>query len=182
MAGSIPDGARAFLGELAAEHAAAEAFDELVVGAGEGPMIRGNGQAYKGGQMTRLWKDWVPWHRSGDAAIAENWSLLTSRIRDLCRNDGTLKNIKRVFAKHVVGPGILSFSDVMDGEESDDAFNFESDDFFEYWAEHEADVEGKRSGMSCSGRRSTKSRSRAKRSSSNAPTIRPSARSPPACN
>lgn len=109
---------------------------------GGGPLIRGNGQAYTGGKLTRLWKDWIPWHRSGDAAIWENWSLLTSRVRDLVRNDAVMRSAKRALAKHVVGAGIKTHADVWDDDEPDDAYNFESDDLFEHWCEHECDVRG----------------------------------------
>jgi lambda family phage portal protein len=109
---------------------------------GGGPMIRGNGQAYTGGKLTRIWKDWMPWHRSGDAAIQENWSLLTARVRDLTRNDGVMRSAKRAMAKHVVGPGIKTHADVWDADVPDDDYNFEADDLFDHWCEHEADVRG----------------------------------------
>jgi len=108
-------------------------------------MIRGNGQAYRGGMLTRIWKDWIPWHRSGDAAIWENWSLLTARIRDLCRNDGTIRAGKRALAKHVVGKGLAVHADVWDGDQADDEYNFEVDQLFERWGKREADSRGKSS-------------------------------------
>jgi lambda family phage portal protein len=99
---------------------------------------------YRGGAHSRLWKDWLPQHRAGDDAIAENWDLLTARMRDLFRNDPVMKNAKRALAKHVIGTGIQTFAEVMASpEETDDEFNFEADDLFEQWAEYEADAEGK---------------------------------------
>lgn len=115
---------------------------------GGGPMIRGNGQAYRGGMLTRIWKDWIPWHRSGDAAIWENWSLLTARIRDLCRNDGVMRAGKRALAKHVVGKGIQVHADAWNGfleGDADDNYNFEVDGLFEHWCKREADSRGYRS-------------------------------------
>lgn len=109
---------------------------------GGGPMIRGNGQAYRGGKLDRLWKDWIPWHRSGDAAIYENWSLLTARVRDLVRNDSVMRGAKRSLAKHVIGAGIKTHADVWEGDDPDDLYNFEADDQFDHWCDHEADVRG----------------------------------------
>lgn len=137
---AIQDPARVFLGQLAEQHRRlASQYDEQRF---ELPLKQVD-DAYKGGQIHRLWKDWMPAHRSGDSAIEQNWSLLTARMRDLMRNDGVMKSAKRALAKHVVGSGIATYADVMDGEESDDAFNFEADDWFEHWAEEEADVSGK---------------------------------------
>lgn len=100
--------------------------------------------AYKGGSLDRLYRAWMPAHRSGDTAIGENWNLLTSRIRDLFRNEPVMKNLRRALAKHVIGTGICTFADVMsDPETPDDIFNDESDDLFETWSEEEADVEGR---------------------------------------
>ena len=99
---------------------------------------------YRGAEQRRQWRGWQPQHRSGDAAITENWDLLTARMRDLCRNEPVMRSLKRAMAKHVVGPGIATFADVHDlAGESDDLVNFEFDDEFEHWSEHEADAEGK---------------------------------------
>ena len=97
---------------------------------------------YKGGGQNRLWRDWQPPHRSGDSAIAESWDLLTSRVRDLFRNEPTLRAAKRALSKHVIGTGIQTFAEVFaTPDEADDLFNFESDDEFERWSEEEADAE-----------------------------------------
>lgn len=106
--------------------------------------------AYKGGELNRIWKTWQPTHRSGDAAIYEDQSLLSARMRDLFRNDPLMKKLKRELCKHVIGAhGVQTFADVLmpDGppgeRDTDDAFNFESDDLFTRWSEDEADAEGK---------------------------------------
>lgn len=106
--------------------------------------------AYKGGEINRIWKTWQPKHRSGDSAIYEDQSLLSARMRDLFRNDPLMKKLKRELCKHVIGAyGVQTFADVLmpDGppgeRETDDAFNFESDDLFTRWSEDEADAEGK---------------------------------------
>lgn len=99
---------------------------------------------YRGGGQNRLWKEWQPPHRSGDSAIGENWNLLTARIRDLFRNEPVMKSAKRALSKHVIGTGIQTFAEAMlDPDETDDDFNFESDDEFDQWSEEEADVEGR---------------------------------------
>lgn len=102
---------------------------------------------YDGAKLDRLWRDWNPRHRAGDETITASWDLLTARIRDLFRNEPVIKRLKRELAKHVIGTGIATFADVMDGGpglgEPDDAFNFEADDLFEHWAEEECDVSGK---------------------------------------
>jgi lambda family phage portal protein len=103
----------------------------------------GTGHAFKGGEINKLNKNWVPAQRSGDAAMREDHFLVTSRLRDLLRNDGIAKQLIRAMAKHVIGPGIATFADAVDGMEPDDDFNFEADEQFEYWAEEEADVDRK---------------------------------------
>jgi len=103
-------------------------------------------EAYKGAHVHRLNKDWQPQLRSGDTAIDDSWPVLTPRVRDLCRNDAVVKRAKFALRTLAIGPGIATFAAAMlDLETSDDDFNFESDTWFERWAEDEADVEGKRS-------------------------------------
>jgi lambda family phage portal protein len=102
--------------------------------------------AYKGGSITRLTRDWQPKHRSGDSAIRENSDLLLRRVRDLFRNEPTIKGACRSLAKYCVGPGIQTFASAMlDRENLDDEWNVESDDEFERWSDDEADVEGRMS-------------------------------------
>ena len=106
--------------------------------------------AYKGAELNRIWKPWQPTHRSGDAAIYEDQSLLSARMRDLFRNDPLMKKLKRELCKHVIGAhGVQTFADVLmpDGppgeRDTDDTFNFESDELFARWSEDEADAAGK---------------------------------------
>lgn len=106
--------------------------------------------SYTGAKQDRLWSNWNAQNRSGDSAINEDWDILNSRMRDLFRNDGVMKNAKRAIAKHVIGAiGIQTFADARitrgSGGDYDDEFNFQSDDEFEEWAEFEADVEGRMS-------------------------------------
>lgn len=125
-----------FLGRLTAEHQQA-----APAGAPGRAFYK---SAYKGGTIDRLTRDWLPHHRSGDAAIGESWDLMLSRVRDLFRNEPVMKNMRRAIAKHVIGGGIATYADVMaDAETPDDLFNDESDDLFERWSEDEADAEGR---------------------------------------
>lgn len=105
--------------------------------------------AYSGAELNRLHPDF-PRQRSGDSAIYEDQEILSARLRQMFRNDPLMQKCKREFCKHVSGPhGIQTFADVLmsDGQpgeqESDDRFNFESDELFKRWAEEEADAEGK---------------------------------------
>jgi lambda family phage portal protein len=105
-----------------------------------------NNAAYRGGAVTRLTNDWQPSHRSGDSAIGENWDLLTSRIRDLFRNEPTIRNARRTLTKYVVGTGIQTFAAAMlNRDDYDDDFNDESDEEFERWGDDEADAENRMS-------------------------------------
>lgn len=101
--------------------------------------------AYRGGARTKIWKEWNPSNRSGDAAIAEERELMHARVRELFRNEAVTRNLRRSIVKLVVGTGINTFAGVLedDGENYFDQFNFESDELFERWAETEADVEGR---------------------------------------
>ena len=106
--------------------------------------MTGRDAAYRGGAITRLTRDWIPAHRSGDAAIRENADLLLRRVRDLFRNEPVIKGACRSLAKYVVGPGIQTYAAAMlDTETLDDDWNVESDDLFERWADDEADIEGR---------------------------------------
>lgn len=106
-----------------------------------------NSASYRGARITRLFKDWLPAHRSGDAAIADSRDLLLSRVRELCRDDAMLKAGKRALAKGVIGCGIQCFADALDAADRnlfDDEFNDVSDEVFERWSEsHECDVRGR---------------------------------------
>ena len=136
----MSDAAREFLGQLAAEHTAINA-------ATASP----NPTPYRGAEQSRLWRGWQPGNYSGDAAIYRDFRALTPRIRDLFRNEPTLRKLARELKKHVISAnGIQTFADVrlqdgaLPGEQDlDDAFNFEADEEFERWSEGECDVEGR---------------------------------------
>ena len=107
-----------------------------------------NGKSYRGAAIDALTRNWIPQHRSGDAQLADSWNLLSARIGDLIRNEPSLGKAERDLNKHIVGCGITTFADVIDGERNwIDDFNDESDDWWDRYAEYsfEADVEGRRS-------------------------------------
>lgn len=107
------------------------------------PVRRAAGTSYQGAKIDRLNKDWVPGAISGDSALLDSWPLLTSRVRDLIRNEPALLNAKRKLTAYLVGTGIATFAAASINGEADDDYNFESDEWFDRWAEEEADVEGK---------------------------------------
>jgi lambda family phage portal protein len=130
------DPVKSYLAQLEREH---RTRDELKAQTSE---------AYKGAQVGRLTKNWMPEHRSGDAAISESWSLLTSRVRHEVRNSPLFKRARSTLIDLVVGSGIMTFAatnldDGDDVENLDLDFALESDEFFEDWAQDWADVEGK---------------------------------------
>jgi len=126
----------AHLGELQAQALAAEAA-----------MIGGNpfapiGKAYQGASLSKQMKNWLPGNRSGDSMLTADWNLLTARVGDLIRNEPSLGAGKTALVKHIIGPGIHTFADVIDGEgEYIDDFNDESDEWFERWSDEECDIE-----------------------------------------
>ena len=133
----------AFLGELSERARAVDAADPRAA-TFEGPGLGNWGRAYRGAQIDRLTRDWIPYHRSGDDAIRGSWWLLTARIRDLLRNDPVIVASQRALVKHVIGGGIGSFAAVrLSRSELMDEFNDESDDLFQEWCEEDADAEGK---------------------------------------
>lgn len=107
------------------------------------PFVHASTNAYKGAANKPQWKEWQPAHRSGSAAIGEDWDQLTARVRDLFRNTPEVKSICNSIAKHVVGRGINTFSDVADEDGYDEAFNVPSDDLWEIWWNEEADATGR---------------------------------------
>lgn len=131
-----------FLAELEAEHGGAEAL-----AAGFHSTTAG-GKAYRGAAIDPLTRNWVPQHRSGDAQLSDSWNLLTARVSDLIRNEPSLGKAKRDLVKHIVGRGINTFADVVDGERNwIDDFNDEADEWWErYYESFEMDIEGKRCG------------------------------------
>jgi lambda family phage portal protein len=100
---------------------------------------------YQGGDRTRLTKGWQPARYSGDRAIGEGWDLLTDRIRDLQRNAPAIIALRRTLVDHIFALGIGMTANVTIAGELEDQFNVATDEKFEWWAEHEADVRGKTS-------------------------------------
>lgn len=105
-------------------------------------------ESYRGARSNRIWKNWYPPHASGDSAINDSFDTLLSRVRELSRDDPTLKAAKRAISKHVIGPGIMAFADALTANDAnsydDDAFNDPSDDVFNRWSEErECDIEGR---------------------------------------
>jgi lambda family phage portal protein len=100
---------------------------------------------YRGGARKNVWQDWEPQNISGDDAIGANQELMNARVQDLFRNEPVIRNIRRQITKGVIGQGIQAFADVLlNQEEFDDDFNFESDELFERWADSvEADADGR---------------------------------------
>ena len=103
-------------------------------------------EAYKGARVDRLTKHWQPDHRSGDAAIAESWPMLTARTRDQYCNTPTIKRAAGVLTDLIVGGGVQTFASIgdlaMSAASIDLDYALESDQMFEDWADDEADVEG----------------------------------------
>ncbi len=117
---------------------------ELVVGQ-DSSWGAGYGNSYKGAQITNNSKCWLPHHRSGDSAIRDSWSSLTSRVRDSIRNDPILLKARDQLVTLTIGPGLLSAADarVQDGSLITD-FNDESDIWFERWCDDECDIAGEK--------------------------------------
>lgn len=99
-------------------------------------------EALKIAQRGRLTHDWFTKHISGDSAIAESWDLGTQRARDLAVNEPSIKKVTGDMGRLLVGTGIQTYASATVADELDDDFNFESDDWYERWAEEEADAEG----------------------------------------
>lgn len=123
--------------------ATATADPRILPQAGSGP--------YRGGEVDRLTKDWVPANFSGDAAIGQAWPTLNPRMRDLSRNEPSIVAATGALVDHVIGLGIGCSSAVAfdaPGAESelDDEFNAESDALWDRWFESEIDSEGRRTG------------------------------------
>jgi len=108
--------------------------------------IQASENAYKGGARTRMTKDWLPPHRSGDGAIHGDWDLMTSRIRDQIRNEPAIIAAGRVLADHCIGQGLRASAAVTlptgEAEALDLEFNTLADDLFDEWAMREVASDG----------------------------------------
>jgi lambda family phage portal protein len=100
---------------------------------------------YRGGEINRLNRNWMPWPTSGDRALAANWELVTRRLRDQGRNDPVIIALKRALLDNIVGTGIHTPAAAMVDGEYDEEFCHESDEEFEAWAEEECDARGEQS-------------------------------------
>jgi len=105
-------------------------------------------EAYRAGRIDRHTKSWQPAHRSGDSAISESQSLMTSRIRDEVRNTPLFNHARSVLTDMIVGCKIAALATPHlandDLDSIDDqylSYGLESDDLFEEWEDF-ADVEG----------------------------------------
>lgn len=100
--------------------------------------------SFRGGSIDRSNKNFQPFTRSADAAIAEAYDTLTGRAEWLGRNEPMLRKAISKIVQEVVGDGILCRASAkLNRDELDTSFNDEADELFDQWAEEEADVEGR---------------------------------------
>ncbi|HJT34862.1 MAG TPA: phage portal protein [Pirellulales bacterium] len=103
----------------------------------------GTGTSYRDAAQTRMNRDWVTGHMSGDMAIFSSWDTLIRRARDLVRNEPWARAAINKIALNVVGEGIRTESEIeFDDGTLDDETNAQIDAAFEHWAMHEADAAG----------------------------------------
>ena len=111
---------------------------------------------YSGATIDKRNFDFVPSHRSGNAAVRESWDLLTRRMRWALDNTYMVKRAVRMTTQLVVESGIHAFfAGLPDVHNSDEAANLlehplylfgeESDQSWERWADRYADVSRRRS-------------------------------------
>ena len=107
----------------------------------------GLGASYDGARYTRTNHDWLTGHVSGDSALAQAWDVMTSRARDLVRNEPMAACAIERIVDNVIGEeGIQSESTIeFDDGTLDDETSGQIDQGFRHWAENEADAEGKMS-------------------------------------
>ncbi len=65
---------------------------------------------YNGAKRGRHDKDWNPANKSADGAILPDLGTLTARARQLCRDNGYAKSIRRSYGRNVIGTGITARS------------------------------------------------------------------------
>lgn len=106
--------------------------------------------AYRAAERRRQWGTWETRSLSGDAALYQDHQLVNDRLRDLFRNEPVMRKCLREMSKGVVGAeGVQTFAEALlpDGkpgeQETDDEFNFLSDDLWEEWCANDADAEGR---------------------------------------
>lgn len=110
---------------------------------------------YSGATVTKQNFDFVPPHRSGQAAVRESWDLLTRRIRWLTDNTYMVRRSVALMVQLVIGEGLNVFhagvpikppATPPDWVLADPLFRFgeESDPMFERWALDFSDCERRR--------------------------------------
>jgi lambda family phage portal protein len=114
---------------------------------------------YRWGRHDRRTREYMPAHRSADAAIWESDDVMARRIRDQARNEPQTKKVRDALEDLIVGSGLLSFADPFVGvtnlsditrDALDGYLNYalEADELFEEWFcdKNAFDVAGKRTG------------------------------------
>lgn len=110
---------------------------------------------YSGATVHRYNHDFMPPHRSGNAAVRESWDLLTRRVRWLVDNNFAIHRTIAKLVELVVGDGITCYFGGIDARQPGDdpaailnsplfRFGEESDGRYERWADKYADVRRRR--------------------------------------
>lgn len=113
-----------------------------------GPLLTATaiGHAYRGADVNKNNNHWQPQHFSGNEAIHDSWDLLTSRCRDMARNDPLFQKVGNQLCSLVIADGLRVYAAAVDGSGNEiDDYNDESDTWWERWAEDEADALGEKS-------------------------------------
>lgn len=143
----------AFLGRLSRRHIQAETEAERFAA-----LERRSQAAYKLARIDKRSKHNQPSLASGDASMMAGSTLMQARLRDLHTNNVQFVNAKNMLMDMIVGGGVQAYSDPFEpwidfaaDSNIDDfrdglAFAWESDEWFDRWAESkQADVAEKRS-------------------------------------
>jgi lambda family phage portal protein len=118
---------------------------------------RYNNFAYKWAMINERNRHYQPLNFSGDSAAYSSNDLLTRRVRDQVRNDPIVKSIPIKLADRVVGTGLRTFSDPIEGailsddeklllEQLEQAHEMDTEHQAWYEDKDAFDVEGKMSG------------------------------------
>ncbi len=143
-----------FLEQLADRHRREEAAADLR----RTLDARASKEAYRIARIDKRSKEWQPDLLSGDSSIAGNHLLMHARFRDLFINNAQFKKAKQSLINLWIGDGIRAFSEPFDpwadfqvGDSLESFMDglqlaFESDSWFDRWAEKEqCDIAGKQS-------------------------------------
>lgn len=71
----------------------------------------GFGRSYDGARHLSTNPFWNPPHTSGDSAIRDSWSMVTSRMRNSIRNNPTMKKLRDQWVTLAVGSGIGAYAE-----------------------------------------------------------------------